>query len=63
MRARINPALLLIEKPLPADDPMQRQPLIDLAVTELDWKPSISLEQGLQPTIEWFKSLLANNVQ
>ena len=30
MRARINPALPLIEKPLPEDDPMQRKPVIDL---------------------------------
>ena len=63
VRARINPALSLIEKPLPADDPTQRQPLIDLAIAELDWIPSISLEQGLEPTVEWFKSMLANNVQ
>ena len=37
--------LSLIEKPLPADD-RQRQPLIDLAIAELDWQPTVSLEQG-----------------
>ena len=58
VRARINPDLPLIEKPLPADDPTQRQPLIDLAIAELGWRPTISLDQGLQPTINWFKSLL-----
>ena len=62
VRARINPDLSLIEKPLPADDPAQRQPLIDLAIAELDWQPTVSLEQGLEPTIEWFESLLEKNV-
>ena len=62
VRARINPDLSLIEKPLPADDPAQRQPLIDLASAELDLQPTVSLEQGLEPTIEWFESLLEKNV-
>ena len=62
VRARINPDLSLIEKPLPADDLAQRQPLIDLAIAELDWQPTVSLEQGLEPTIEWFESLLEKNV-
>ena len=63
VRARINPDLPLIEKPLPADDPTQRQPLIDLATAELDWQPTMPLEQGLERTIGWFKSLIANDVQ
>ena len=58
VRARINPELPLIEKPLPADDPTQRQPLIDLAMAELGWQPTIPLEQGLEPTIAWFRQLL-----
>ena len=58
VRARINPALPLIEKPLPADDPTQRQPLIDLAISELKWQPTVPLEQGLIPTITWFKKSL-----
>ena len=62
VRARINPDLSLIEKPLPADDPAQRQPLIDVAIAELDWQPTVSLEQGLEPTIEWFESLIEKNV-
>ena len=63
MRARINPDLPLIEKPLPADDPTQRQPLIDLAVSELDWQPTVSLERGLEFTIGWFKSMLEKNLK
>ena len=58
MRVRINPELPLIEKPLPADDPRQRQPDIALAQRELGWQPQVSLEQGLEPTIDWFQELL-----
>ena len=58
VRARINPDLPLIEKPLPADDPLQRQPIIDLARRELGWEPTVSLEQGLGPTIESFRNVL-----
>ncbi len=58
VRARINPALPLIEKPLPEDDPMQRKPVIDLAREQLKWQPTVSLEQGLAPTIDSFRNLL-----
>ena len=58
VRARINPSLPLIEKPLPEDDPMQRKPIIDLAFEQLKWQPTVSLEQGLHPTIESFRKVL-----
>ena len=45
----------LIYKPLPQDDPLQRQPIIELAKKELDWEPKIPLEEGLIKTIEYFK--------
>ncbi len=45
-------------KPLPADDPRQRQPDITLAKRHLDWQPSVSLEDGLKATIEYFKQTL-----
>jgi UDP-glucuronate decarboxylase len=48
----------LIYKPLPEDDPIQRQPDIGQATAELGWKPGISLEEGLKPTIEYFRSQL-----
>ncbi|WP_398329498.1 UDP-glucuronic acid decarboxylase family protein [Vulcanococcus sp.] len=60
VRARINPALPLIEKPLPLDDPKQRQPLITLAQQELGWRPSVALEQGLEPTIADFQRRLSD---
>ena len=48
----------IINKPLPTDDPMQRQPDISLAKEKLDWEPNIHLEKGLIQTIEYFKGLL-----
>ena len=58
VRDRINPKLEMISKPLPQDDPLQRQPMIDLAKQELGWEPKVSLEEGLRPTIEWFRETL-----
>ena len=48
----------IVYRPLPSDDPLQRRPMIDLAREKLDWKPTISLEQGLKKTIEYFKTIL-----
>ena len=57
VRAKVNPQLRLVERPLPQDDPLQRQPLITLAERELGWHPTVSLEQGLEATISYFKNL------
>ena len=43
--------------PLPADDPTQRKPDITLARGRLDWEPTISLDEGLDKTIAYFKAL------
>jgi UDP-glucuronate decarboxylase len=48
----------LIFKPLPQDDPKQRQPDIKLAKKELSWDPLIELEEGLLKTISYFKGLV-----
>ncbi len=48
----------LIFNPLPEDDPMQRKPNIELACSMLDWKPKVSLEDGLKETIKYFKRLV-----
>jgi len=48
----------LVYLPLPADDPSQRQPNIDLARQELDWEPKIPLEEGLKKTIEYFRAII-----
>ncbi len=44
--------------PLPADDPTQRRPVIDLARNALGWEPTISLDQGLPATVRHFAKLL-----
>ena len=48
----------LMFKPLPEDDPKQRQPDISLAKKTLKWEPKVGLEEGLKKTIAYFKSLL-----
>jgi UDP-glucuronate decarboxylase len=48
----------LIFKPLPQDDPTQRQPDISLAAAKLDWKPGIRLKEGLLKTIDYFEGKL-----
>lgn len=47
----------IIHKDLPSDDPKQRKPDISLAKKELDWEPKIALKEGLEKTIEYFKSI------
>ena len=45
----------IVYKPLPQDDPRQRQPDISKAKKVLNWQPDIELEEGLKRTISWFK--------
>jgi len=60
VRERINPDLEIINKPLPQDDPLQRQPLIELAKQHLKWEPKTPLSQGLDKTIQYFRENLNN---
>jgi UDP-glucuronate decarboxylase len=48
----------LVFHPLPADDPRQRKPDIDLATRLLDWGPKVGLDEGLQRTIDHFRHSL-----
>jgi UDP-glucuronate decarboxylase len=48
----------IVFKTLPQDDPKQRQPDIRIANEKLNWHPSISLDEGLQKTIQYFKSVV-----
>lgn len=48
----------LVYKPLPQDDPAQRQPDISLAQSKLGWRPKVDLEEGLSKTIEYFRGLI-----
>jgi UDP-glucuronate decarboxylase len=43
-------------RPLPADDPVQRQPAIEQAAAVLDWRPTTGLDDGLARTIEYFRT-------
>lgn len=49
----------IIRQPLPADDPIQRQPDISLARQKLGWEPRIALDEGLKKTIDYFDRLLS----
>jgi UDP-glucuronate decarboxylase len=48
----------VVFKPLPADDPQQRQPDIGKATEFLQWKPNVDIAEGLSKTIAYFESLL-----
>jgi len=58
--AATNSKSEIIRKPLPSDDPVQRQPDIALARKTLDWEPKVPLDEGLSKTIAYFDSLLSN---
>ena len=58
VREQINPNLPIIKKSLPDDDPLQRQPVIELAKKHLDWQPKVPLTKGLEKTISYFRELL-----
>jgi UDP-glucuronate decarboxylase len=48
----------LVFKPLPTDDPRQRQPDIALAAKELGWQPTVTLDDGLRETIAYFRTIV-----
>ncbi len=49
-------------RPLPSDDPAQRQPDIALATRSLAWQPTTSLQDGLTKTIDYFEKLLSRGI-
>jgi len=51
----------IIFKELPSDDPTQRKPIIDLAKDKLNWEPKVSLEEGLEKTINYFRKVIQEN--
>lgn len=48
----------IIYKPLPSDDPLMRKPDISLAKKELNWSPKVNLDEGLEKTISYFKTII-----
>lgn len=55
-----NPRAKLIYHPLPEDDPKKRRPDITLARKLLNWEPKISRAEGLQTTLDYFKTVVKN---
>ena len=55
IKSKINPSLKIIYKPLPSDDPERRMPDITLAKERLGWQPRITLDEGLDKTIKFFR--------
>jgi UDP-glucuronate decarboxylase len=49
----------IVHRPLPADDPKQRQPDVSKAQELLDWRPNLPLRDGLTKTVAYFEDLLA----
>src|SRR5688500_2396999 len=50
----------IVQRPLPADDPKQRQPDIAKARRQLGWEPTIPLREGLARTIDYFRPLIGS---
>lgn len=48
----------IIRKPLPSDDPLQRQPDLTLARARLGWEPRVALDEGLKRTVAYFAPLI-----
>jgi UDP-glucuronate decarboxylase len=57
--AETGTAAKVVRAPLPSDDPRQRRPDIGLATQRLGWRPKVSLNEGLKPTVAYFRGLLA----
>ena len=53
----------IIYKPLPKDDPMQRQPDISKAKEILDWEPMVGRAEGMRKTFEYFKTLSKDELE
>jgi UDP-glucuronate decarboxylase len=49
----------IVRRPLPENDPMRRRPDISLAKAQLDWQPTIPVDEGLRHTIDYFRQFLS----
>jgi len=58
--SKTNSKSEIVFRPLPEDDPQQRQPDISLARSKLGWEPQVALDAGLDQAIGYFKTLLAD---
>ena len=48
----------IVYSPLPQDDPKQRKPDLNLAKKLINWQPTVSVRDGMQATIEYFKTIV-----
>jgi UDP-glucuronate decarboxylase len=60
--SKTNSKSEIVFRPLPEDDPQQRQPDISLARSKLGWEPQVALDAGLDQAIGYFKTLLADSL-
>ena len=60
IKAKVGSRSEIVFRPLPEDDPKTRQPDITLARTRLGWEPRVSLAEGLDSTIEYFRGALVD---
>ena len=60
--SKTNSKSEIVFRPLPEDDPQQRQPDISLARSKLGWEPQVALDAGLDQAIGYFKTLLAGSL-
>jgi nucleoside-diphosphate-sugar epimerase len=54
----VGSSVPIVHLPLPHDDPTRRQPDITLAINKLNWQPKTTYEEGLPPTIAFFRTCL-----
>jgi UDP-glucuronate decarboxylase len=52
----------IVRKPLPSDDPRQRQPDIAKARAVLGWEPTVEAREGIERTVAYFRTLLAEEI-
>ena len=55
---QVGSASVIVNHPLPPDDPKQRRPDITLAERHLGWRPGIPLQEGLSKTIDYFRDAI-----
>lgn len=60
IRELIGRSFVLEDRPLPVDDPSRRRPEISRAEHQLGWRPTVSLREGLERTIEYFETLICS---
>jgi UDP-glucuronate decarboxylase len=56
IRSMTNSQSAVVFRPLPQDDPTRRRPDIDVARSVLGWTPNVGLNEGLERTVDWFRS-------